>query len=525
MPRITAYTVDSGGRTTSVENPLGGVSTMSYDASDQLVSVTDPSGAVTTYAYDELGRVTSAVSPGGNAAGITVEDRLDFTTACTYDELGNPLTVTDEDGTTAYGYDEMNRPRSITDPRGKTKSVVYGPSGQPEKISYPDGSTDRFTYNPATEERASWTDPQGLTTTYSRDGLKRVTTLPDGSSSAIEKTVDWGYSSGAVTTKIFDDQSPGGRTVSSVEALESTITPGSSWKEDIETESNKAGLITEETRDYKSTSYAYDGFGRLAGQTGTGRDVGYEYDLSGNVTGIAYPDGTSVSRELDAAGRVTKITDWAGTSYDISYSPAGQISRILSSTGRSYEAEYDGSRLVSKTWSDQLDSAIASFGSSYETSGLLASDSAAVGGQPSTDRRFQWNDNGPLAAVDDDLVSWDGRLLTGNGARSMQYGATTGRLESSTDGTTTTEYGYDQHGNRLAATTDGSAVGYSWNRLNQLTGSDGTSYAYSANGIRSQVGTAAQVYGQDLKLLSDGGDKVPLVTGRRAARAGTAEQH
>lgn len=506
-PRMTAYAVDGEGRITSTTNPLGGTSTMSYDASDQLTSLTDPNGAVTTYDYDALGRITSSVSPGGNAAGVTVEDRLKFTTAYTYDELGNPLTVTDQDGTTAYAYDELGRPTAVTDPRGKTKSVVYGPSGQPEKIIYPDGSTDLFTYDPATEERASWTDPQGLTTTYSRDGLKRVTTLPDGSSSAIHKTAEWGYSSGAVTTKIFDDQSPSGRTVSSTGALESLITPGSSWKEDMEVESNKAGLITKETRDYKSTSYAYDGVGRLAGQTGAGRDVGYEYDLAGNVTGIAYPDGTTVSRELDAAGRVTKITDWVGTSYGISYNAEGQISHVASSTGLSYAAVYDGNRLVSKTWSDDLDSVIATFGSAYETSGHLASDSAAVGDQPSTDRRFQWNDNGALAAVDDDLVSWDGRLLTGNGARSMEYSATTGRLESSTDGTTTTEYGYDQHGNRLAATTDGSTVGYSWNRMNQLTGIDGTSYAYTANGIRSQVGTAAQVYGQDLKLLSDGENK------------------
>lgn len=505
--RVTEYAVDEQGNTVWAKNPLGGITSMSYDGSGQLTSMTEPTGGVTTFNYDDLGQIMSTIAPGGNVDGIAQAEKDKFVTSYAYDNRGNALSVTDRDGPTTYTYDSLNRPLSITDPRGMTKSVDYDPSGQPKKITYPDGSTDQFTYDPSSEQRASWTDPQGLTTTYSRDGLKQVTTLPDGSASAIKRSANWGFSSGSLTTQIFDSASPNGKTVSTVDATESLISPSSNRSDEITVKLNKAGLSTSETRNGQSVTYAYDGFGQLTGQSGTDRNVDYIHDLAGNITGITYPDGTTVSRALDAAGRIVKITDWNGAAYDIAYNVSGRIASVSSDTGLKYEAVYDGNRLVSKNWSDELDAVIASFGSAYETTGELSSDSITVGSQPSTDRQFQWNDNGALAAVDDDLVSWDGRLLTSAGDRDLAYSASTGRLNSAVKGGIATQYSYDQHGNRLTATTGSVATDYSWNRLNQLMKLGDTAYAYSANGIRSQVGGDAQVYGQDLKLLSDGETK------------------
>lgn len=169
--------------------------------------------------------------------------------------------------------------------------------------------------------------------------------------------------------------------------------------------------------------------------------------------------------------------------------------------------DFDGARAVTKIWEDELGATLATFENTHEESGLLATDSKSIGANPSTDRQFQWNDNGALSKVDQDEITWDARLLTSTGQRDLTYEATTGRLTQSTDGTATTDYTYDSKGNRKTAVSGGTTTNYSWNLLNQLTKLDSTSFSYSMNGIRTKVGTAAQVYDQGLKLLSDGQNK------------------
>ena len=342
------------------------------------------------------------------------------------------------------------------------------------------------------------------TTQYRRCHLD-ATTYACPKTEGSNKTIQHQVEGGTIRATIFNDTYPNGRDIRTEQALEADIRTNQDYKCDIEIDYNNIGQITKEySRHSGSVNYAYDGFGNLLSQTGTDRNVSYTYDVAGNITGITYPDGTSISREIDLAGRITSVTDWAGDSYQISYNAAGQIASLTSSTGLSYDAVYDGNRLVSKTWSDELDGVIASFENSYQDNGLLATDSKAMGDEPADTRDFQFTDNGALAAVNDTEITWDARLLTSTGNTALAYNAATSQLETATQESSATAYTYDQQGNRLSATTDGSVVGYQWNDLNQLTALDGTEYLYGANGIRTSVDGNQQVYDQDLKLLADG---------------------
>ncbi|MGW9020453.1 RHS repeat-associated core domain-containing protein [Leucobacter chromiiresistens] len=497
-PRVTTFEVDAEGDVVAVTNPLGGRTELGHDPAGQLVSVTDPVGAVTTNNYDSLGRLASTVAPGGNIAGITVEERSKFTTSYAYDAAGNVLEVTEQSGTTAYQYDAQGNPTSVVDPRGKAKSVVYDPSGRPTKVTYPDGSTDEFAYDPATGLRASWKDPQGLTTTYSYENGAVTTKAPDGAKTTLATEIDWD----SVDTVITNSRFPSGHAFKRQTATTTTLDPDDKWSTTIEVTRDAAGRMTIESQNYNEVAYAYDGFGQLASRTGQGRDVSYAYDLAGNVTKTVYADGTEVLHEADLAGRTTGITSWDGTTYDLSYTTNGQLASMSSGTGLGFTTEHDGTRLNSKAWKSAAGAQLKSFGYRYEASGLMSSDRI-----DETERDFAWSDNGALSSVNQDPIIWDGRLLTSTGVRDLAYDAATGRLSQMTEGTEVTSYEYDAQGNRAKSVAGSTETTYAWNGLNQLTRLDDTAFSYGADGIRTKVGSAVQNYGQDLKLLSDGEKK------------------
>jgi YD repeat-containing protein len=123
-----------------VDDPLGHVTTLTYDAGHSLTSVTDPSSHVTTYTYDAGEHVTST------------------------DVLGHLST---------YTYDPDDRMETSTDPDGKTTTYTYDPGGPLGQSSNSGGMTT-YTYDPGDGLLSQVTDPLGHTTSYTYDADDRV---------------------------------------------------------------------------------------------------------------------------------------------------------------------------------------------------------------------------------------------------------------------------------------------------------------------------------------------------------------
>ena len=190
---------DSFGNPTEVEDPLGNVTTRSFDLRGRLTRQSDTMGHETRQAWDGLDRLVrvtrvaggdsddevteTAYYPGGevrlvrNANGaettstidglnrvVGTETRFDgpvLTTTTTWDANGNKETETDRRGVKRrFVYDDLNRLRAV--------EIVSGLSGEG-----PTGTIAEYGYD-LVGNKTSETNLAGLTTRFEYDGLYRV---------------------------------------------------------------------------------------------------------------------------------------------------------------------------------------------------------------------------------------------------------------------------------------------------------------------------------------------------------------
>jgi RHS repeat-associated protein len=178
-----SYAYDASGNVTQRTYPGNLASSYSYDDDGQVASVTRD-GATTTFAHDAAGRLTQKTLPAQNGylettaydrAGRTAEVRhsksgtsLSFF-QYDYDALGNPTSVTSQDGTTTYAYDVRDRLTEACFTSGCSSFVryAYDPVGNRTSEVRPTGTTS-YTYD-AADQLTQATGPAG-TLTYAYDG-------------------------------------------------------------------------------------------------------------------------------------------------------------------------------------------------------------------------------------------------------------------------------------------------------------------------------------------------------------------
>ncbi|MFN9374897.1 MAG: hypothetical protein ACK6D3_23675, partial [Planctomycetaceae bacterium] len=107
------------GRVVATTDPLGRVSTASYDAGSQLVAVAVPLGNRTQFVYDADGRQTQVILPDPDGTGPLLAP----TRQTRYDNLGRTIQTTDErGGQTQFTYDLASNLTSLRDPGGNSTS-------------------------------------------------------------------------------------------------------------------------------------------------------------------------------------------------------------------------------------------------------------------------------------------------------------------------------------------------------------------------------------------------------------------
>ena len=546
----TTYTYDQlGNRTSQTDVTTGGSTGYTYDLDDELLSETGPTGAQTTTTYDFLGRRLTAtdveryLTPGSttqsaNPASYTTTASYAPTTA---DPSGTwPSSATTSDGVTSeYGYDAAGDTTQATDGAGNVTTYAFDALGRQVKTVNPDQTADTVTYDPAGNEIAeasldkngntvsstsatyngegqqlSTTDARGDTTMYTYDAAGDLTaeTQPVTASSGI--VTSFGYDADGNQTVYTDGNGNQWLTAYNSRNLPQTqVEPSAgSYTSAANTTTTMAyngdGNITSETEPGGvNLTYSYDSLNDVTGQAGSGATAptatrAFTYDNAGRMltaTTTATSDSIATSETFtyDDRGMVTGATGSAGTT-NLGYNGDGQLTSAQDTAGTSsYSYDGDGrlqgmndpasGATLTYSYNQMSQPSTVSYGGSsadtqtfgYNSLHQTTSDTLASGTTTVASIAYQYDPNG-------NLTNKTTSGFVGAGTNTYTYDQAD-RLASWNNGTTTTDYAYDNDGNRTqAGNTD-----YTYDARDELT-SDGTnSYTYSANGdLTSVTGTS-----------------------------------
>jgi len=328
--------------------------TVAHDSAWNVSSVTDPLSRTTSYTWDNLRRLTQVQAPSslsyriqhhydgnGNLTSTDVEN-IDkdgnvvsgnqwITTTRTWTNTDDPATLVEEidastTRTTTFEYDNNENLLRVTKPEGNKVKMTYDErnlvASRITGETATGASTDEYTYDDngnrtvredgrdndwtttfdLFDRRTKETDPLGHYTEYELDKNGHVTKTTRKNSSNTELQRETHY---------FDERGRHWKTSALFKD------PGSTYSDAVTIIARlKTGQVAALTNPRnKSTTYTYDGAGRLTGTT----------DAMGNST----------SCTLDAAGNATA---WTVTEKDGS-----------TNITHSYEATYDVLRAYPKT--------------------------------------------------------------------------------------------------------------------------------------------------------------------------------
>jgi RHS repeat-associated protein len=404
-----AYDSVSGG-ISEVVDPNGHTSNYYYDSSGNQTTTVDPMGRVTTSTYNQYNEVTSVTPPAtyGSAGPVTTTYRYDeaaysaagagnLTTVST--PILSPTGASEGTQTTHYVYGDSARPGDVTstiDPNGNTWAYTYDSYG--DKISQMAPATSdnsdatgavnhltRWAYNTATgwvtaelAPRFTQGHPNATTcsppnpgcTTYTYDNAGRLLVTTDGNGNTTtnhyDADGDLDYTIDGNNNKTSYTHDPAEQLTVTTRADQSTLQTNY-WPDGaIEDQINAAGADTHYTYDplghlvsvtnpeNQTTGYTYDAVGNLlvkadpgvTGCTPTSTTRGctiYTYDADNEPAGINYndtatPNVTAVG--YDGDGRKVTMTDGTGTT-TWGFNSLGLLETQASGAGATVGYAYD----------------------------------------------------------------------------------------------------------------------------------------------------------------------------------------
>lgn len=460
------YTYTRTGELLTVTAPDGARAETTYDDLDRPVTTTsierrpEPGAFTTRNEYDDAGNVVRQTAPGGGVS------------AYAYDSLGQLTRATDAGGVvTQFGYDMSGREVRSADGMGRTSAKLFDAFGQLVQDSDLDADNSPlrkvdYGYDTAGNLTTS-TDPLGRTTRYDYDALGRLTEQTEPVSATDSVTTSFGYDALGNRTRYTDGR--GNKTVYTVNTLglpESVVEPATSrdpapqdrtWTTGYDAAGqavelaapggvvrtrayDRAGLLVHETGSGAEAataekSYGYDTSGRLTKASSPKGDNTYAYNDRGSLIEADGPSGKA-AYTYDSDGLLTSRTDAAGTA-SFGYARRQLTSATDPLTGAAQTYHYDGAGSVK-----QIDyGAGQSRSFAYDDLGRIDTDTVTSSGGAtiaSTDYGYD---------TDDHLTSKETTGTSGAGDNTYGYDDA-GRLTSWTENGTTTEYGWDDSGNR-----------------------------------------------------------------------------
>jgi len=436
------YHYDKLGRVTSTKwytgtygaGTLYASSTTTYRYDGLIASVTDTGNDTVSNTYDFLGRLTQITFPDSSSRIYTYDDahnKVTITNGRNYrkilwrDWLSRLKKMeeeydTDTFATTTYTYDEIGNLLSFTDPETHTTAYTYGSLFGLTRIVYPDSEYETYTYDDV-GNIASITDCQGNTTSYTYDDLHRLVEIEYEDQS----TVSYTYDLNSNRTRMDDDVPSSG----------DHVTYGyDRWNR----------LLTE-TRNISQSSY----------------QLTFQYDATGRVTSLTYPDSMQILYTYDDLTRITEIKRYInGENDEILFDkPQYNVENLLTQFdyGNDLQAFYTFDSLDQPSTIDMKDGSTShlDIDCTYDHNGNITQ---LING---------WRDTSSTWHSETESYSYDGL----------------DRLTSASCTSWSHTYTYDKAGNR----TGKDSLTYTLNSVNEVTAlSDDTSFSYDDNGNRIQ---------------------------------------
>ncbi|MGH9670723.1 MAG: hypothetical protein ACRD3A_11510, partial [Terriglobales bacterium] len=198
--------------------------------------------------------------------------------------------------TRSYVYDSLSRLTSAATPESGTVSYFYTTAGGSACSADPSLVCRR-------------TDARSVTSTYSYDGLNRLTGIS--------------YSDG---------------------------TPAAAYAYGASAASNNNGrLLTAGAGSFYTETYSYDAIGRVTQVSkvmdGNTYNIGYGYNNANEMTSITYPSGRAITQGYDGVGRLTQMLSAGSPPYltiaSADYTAAGQVKHLLYGNGVAGDLSYN----------------------------------------------------------------------------------------------------------------------------------------------------------------------------------------
>ncbi len=513
---VITYTYNTYGNQTSIKDPRGNTTTITYDSTyiypktatnplsqtattiynnlyGKISSETDPNGNTTTYTYDALGRLTKVTGPLDTAStyGTVTYEYQD----CGDANLRIVTYRTEEHGTANY----LRSEDCLDGLERRHKSWREGPDGKTiyEEIEYDSsGRVKKKTLPYFTNGTKRWT-------TYTYDPIGRVTKVTNPDSTYTTTS----YSKGTTT---YTDAN-GHKKVEIKDVYGRLITvkeyTGSSGAQSLYAtttyEYNAPGNLIKLT-DAKSnvTTMTYDTLGRK--KTMSDPDMGdwsYSYDANGNLTSQTDPKNQTITHTYDKLNRITKKDYPLGTdttyTYDQSFStqPKGRLTTLTDSTGNTkyYYDKLGRTTKTIKTVTNGVTSSSYTTETTYDALGRTKSvtypDSETV--------NYTYDTGGNLSSVKSTSTTYasysgynalgqTGGITYGNGIETAYtYNADNGLLKTiDTETSSGTDlinrsYTFDNTGNITYITDNVNSANtqsFTYDALDRLTNASSTSY-------------------------------------------------
>lgn len=497
LGHVTTFTYDTKGNLVSIDQPaVDGVvpqSSFTRNARGQIQTTTDQEGMVNRFTYDPTTAdlLTTTVDYG----------RLGLTTAQSYDAAGNLTHATDELGRVrvfAYDADRQLTQHVAPPPFAFVTKYTYDADGNRVKLEAQTSESGNpwqvttRTYSP-TGQVLSVTDPQAHTTTVVYDALDRAWKITDAegrlsqnlydSSSRIYRHVDplghvvaeYGYSpNGKVTT--FQDANGNITTYGydEFDRLNRITYPNGSYEGfSFDAAGN---LLSHRTRSGQSITFTYDALNRRVSRLlPDGSSTQYAYNQRGQLL-VASDGAAAVAYDYDTAGRLRAVTS-AGQTVQYQLDAASNRTRLTYPDGFYVTYSYDALNRLSEV-RDTANTLIGHF--DYDA--LSRRTNLTLGN--GTSAAYAWES-------DDDLASLTHSFVGGSLELDYAYNAAH-QLSTMTVSDSAL----------LAIPTVSSSTTYTVSSLNQLASINGVAVTSDANGNLSGDGTSTYVYDAENRMTA-----------------------